>query len=118
MLGVFAVTFGVWLATQSAVSAEDRFGDSKSLVSKRDDGSSRDNGATSGDTGRGDSGRGATLAATIAPGATVEGTTAEGQTATAEIEAVAEEGFPTHRVVGRRMALAEFGTLAAKAEDR
>src|SRR5262252_7782899 len=55
-IGLFAVAIGVLLSAHSAPSAEDRFGDNtKSATSRRDDGGSRDRGA-SGDTGRGGGG--------------------------------------------------------------
>jgi hypothetical protein len=58
-VGPFAAASAVVLSAQSTVAAQDRFGDSgKSVVSKRDNGSSRDKGAASSDTGRGDTGRG------------------------------------------------------------
>jgi hypothetical protein len=58
-VGLFAAASAVVLSAQSTVAAQDRFGDSgKGVVSKRDDGSSRDKGAASSDAGRGDAGRG------------------------------------------------------------
>jgi len=60
-LSIFVVALAVLLSAQSAASAEDRFGDGRGKngaqnASRRDDGTSRDKGGASGDTGRGGGG--------------------------------------------------------------